>query len=64
MTLKRKSVDKGLLLFLTFLFEVFNVRFLSNETTQLPENLNENFMEFKNSDKNFLVHLFEKVFCH
>ena len=49
MTLKQKSVNNDLLSLPTFPFQVFSA--LSNQSTELSQNFNEIFTEFKNSDK-------------
>ena len=54
MTLKQKSIDKDLLSFLSFLFQIFNIRSNSKQSRySIVPRFNENFTEFKNSDEKF-----------
>ena len=66
MTLKQKSVDKGLLSFLIFLFQVFNVRndFQVMRLLYCPKTSMKILQDLKLAVKSFLVHPFENVFCH
>ena len=51
MTLKQKSVDKGLVIVSYFFFQVLMLAFFRIQGTQSSQSPNENITEFKNSDK-------------
>ena len=55
MTLKQKSIDKGLLSFLSFLFQILILEVnLSNQATQLFETLTRILRNLKIATKNLL----------
>ena len=56
MTLKQKSIDKGLLSFFSFLFQILILEvILSNQATQLFETLTRILRNLKIATKNLLL---------